>query len=244
MPHEDRGPVCAPPRAGRLSAARRARVIVRGAAAAVNNPARPRSPTAVPPLTAFRHRRGASHSRPSTSSCREDHRRQVPRPRGARRGGHGDGLRGAPRAAREPRRHQGAATQPLQKRDAVQPVSPRSARRGAHRPSEHLRGLRLGTLDDGRPYLVMDACRRHAGRSDRSEQGGLPFQEVVDTVTQVLSGLARRAREGILHRDVKPENVFLSERVGCTALGEAPRLRRVEGDRAACRGSAGSATSI
>jgi serine/threonine-protein kinase len=78
----------------------------------------------------------------------------------------------------------------------------------------------LGTLDDGRPYLVMEKL---VGKtlSDRiKEDGGLPLAEVADVLTQVLSGLVAAHAKGILHRDIKPENVFLASRVGCPAVAK------------------------
>jgi serine/threonine-protein kinase len=78
----------------------------------------------------------------------------------------------------------------------------------------------LGTLDDGRPYLVMEKL---VGKtlSDRiKEDGGLPLDEVADVLTQVLSGLVAAHAKGILHRDIKPENVFLASRVGCPAVAK------------------------
>jgi serine/threonine protein kinase len=78
----------------------------------------------------------------------------------------------------------------------------------------------LGTLDDGRPYLVME---RLVGKTlaDRiREEGGLPFDDVIDILVQVLSGLVAAHGKGILHRDIKPENVFLTERVGCSPVAK------------------------
>jgi serine/threonine-protein kinase len=72
----------------------------------------------------------------------------------------------------------------------------------------------FGTLSDGSPYLVMECLKGETLASRITVDGGLPFLEVVDTVTQVLSGLAAAHERGILHRDIKPENVFLAERTG------------------------------
>ena len=78
----------------------------------------------------------------------------------------------------------------------------------------------VGTLPDGRPYLVMDRLTGITMAERIQALGGLPFQEVVDTLTQVLSGLHAAHEKGIIHRDIKPENVFLSERVGCPPLAK------------------------
>jgi serine/threonine protein kinase len=78
----------------------------------------------------------------------------------------------------------------------------------------------VGTLPDGRPYLVMDRLTGITLAERIQALGGLPFQEVLDTLTQVLSGLHAAHEKGIIHRDIKPENVFLTQRVGCPPLAK------------------------
>jgi serine/threonine-protein kinase len=78
----------------------------------------------------------------------------------------------------------------------------------------------FGSLPDGRPYLVMDRLTGTTLAERILSVGGLPFQEVLDTLTQVLSGLHAAHEKGIIHRDVKPENVFLSQRVGCPPIAK------------------------
>jgi serine/threonine protein kinase len=78
----------------------------------------------------------------------------------------------------------------------------------------------LGTLDDGRPYLVMEKLVGKTLADRVKEEGGLPFEDVIDILTQVLSGLVAAHGKGILHRDIKPENVFLTERVGCAPVAK------------------------
>src|SRR6185436_1732000 len=53
-----------------------------------------------------------------------------------------------------------------------------------------------------------------------ANEGGLPFDDVVDVLTQVLSGLIAAHEKGIVHRDIKPENVFLTQRIGCEPLAK------------------------
>jgi len=73
----------------------------------------------------------------------------------------------------------------------------------------------LGTLDDGSPYLVMEKLVGETLADRIAAEGGLPFDDVIDTLVQVLSGLVAAHEKGIVHRDIKPENVFLTRRVGC-----------------------------
>jgi len=108
----------------------------------------------------------------------------------------------------------------LQKKDAVQRFhqEARAAARIGH--PNICEVYDVGTLEDGRPYLVMDRLTGVTLADRIQSLGGLPFQEVLDTLTQVLSGLHAAHEKGIIHRDVKPENVFLSQRVGCPPLAK------------------------
>jgi eukaryotic-like serine/threonine-protein kinase len=76
----------------------------------------------------------------------------------------------------------------------------------------------LGTLDDGSPYLVMERLIGETLAERIQSEGGLPFDDVIEIVTQVLSGLVAAHEKGIVHRDIKPENIFLTKRVGCPPL--------------------------
>jgi len=78
----------------------------------------------------------------------------------------------------------------------------------------------LGTLEDGSPYLVMERLVGETLADRISAEGGLPFEEVIDVVTQVLAGLVPAHAKGIVHRDIKPENVFLARRIGCDPIAK------------------------
>ncbi len=78
----------------------------------------------------------------------------------------------------------------------------------------------LGTLDDGSPYLVMEKLVGETLADRIAGEGGLPFDEVIDILTQVLSGLVAAHEKGIVHRDIKPENIFLTRRVGCPPVAK------------------------
>ena len=74
----------------------------------------------------------------------------------------------------------------------------------------------IGETEDGKPFLVMeylegadlDQVLRATGRMEPSR--------AVHIVAQVLRGLAAAHGQGIIHRDMKPANVFLTERGGVT----------------------------
>jgi serine/threonine-protein kinase len=77
----------------------------------------------------------------------------------------------------------------------------------------------FGRTPGGRAYLVLE---RLTGRSLREElrvRGALPVGEAIRYVVQVLEGLGAAHRIGIIHRDVKLDNVFL-----CQGSGGAPSL--------------------
>ncbi len=76
----------------------------------------------------------------------------------------------------------------------------------------------LGTLDDGSPYIVMERLLGETLADRVASEGGLPFEDVIDILIQVLSGLVAAHEQQIVHRDIKPENIFLTQRVGCPPL--------------------------
>lgn len=63
---------------------------------------------------------------------------------------------------------------------------------------------------DGRPVLVLELCS--GAVADRLHGGnGLPVPEVIAIGIKVAGALATAHREGILHGDVTPQNILLSE---------------------------------
>lgn len=69
-----------------------------------------------------------------------------------------------------------------------------------------------GTLEDGRPYYVMERLRGQPLSEQIKAQGVLAILDAVEIVMQVLSGLRTAHKRGVIHRDVKPANIFLHER--------------------------------
>jgi tRNA A-37 threonylcarbamoyl transferase component Bud32 len=71
----------------------------------------------------------------------------------------------------------------------------------------------IGTLEDGRPFLVMELL---TGRTlaERMAQGRLPPTEIIDVLLQMCGALGAAHTRGVIHRDLKPDNVFLAEGQG------------------------------
>jgi serine/threonine-protein kinase len=71
----------------------------------------------------------------------------------------------------------------------------------------------FGQLPDSRHYFVMEWLR---GESLGSclERGPLPVAAVCDILLPLIRALAAAHEHGVVHRDLKPDNVFLTERAG------------------------------
>jgi serine/threonine-protein kinase len=72
----------------------------------------------------------------------------------------------------------------------------------------HLVEILDSGLSNGVPYLVMEF---HEGRSlaDVLERGALPAGRAIRIARQVLEGVAEAHASGVVHRDLKPDNILL-----------------------------------
>lgn len=66
----------------------------------------------------------------------------------------------------------------------------------------------VGT-QDGTPYIVSELLQGETLRT-KLQAGPLPVRKAVDCTIQIARGLAAAHARGILHRDLKPDNVFLT----------------------------------
>lgn len=67
----------------------------------------------------------------------------------------------------------------------------------------------FGTTDDGRPYMVMEYLDGETLRERLDRGSTLSVPETVRLCSRMLSGLAAVHEAGIVHRDIKPGNLFL-----------------------------------
>ena len=66
-------------------------------------------------------------------------------------------------------------------------------------------------LDARHPFLVMELIEGGTLRELLAERGPMPPYAVAAVLRPVLGGLAAAHRAGLVHRDVKPENVLISD---------------------------------
>ncbi len=68
--------------------------------------------------------------------------------------------------------------------------------------------------DKGNPYLVMELQQGKSLGEVMKEEGTLPLVRACSVVQQVCRALSAAHAEGVVHRDLKPDNIFLCPRQG------------------------------
>jgi serine/threonine protein kinase len=78
----------------------------------------------------------------------------------------------------------------------------------------------FGSAPEGEPFLVMEFLEGEDLQTRLHRDGPLPLAAVAQIVNQVASGLAEAHAAGVVHRDLKPDNVFLVRAPGDAVLAK------------------------
>src|SRR5262245_36174355 len=69
----------------------------------------------------------------------------------------------------------------------------------------------IAETDDGQMYIIMPYYVGESLQRRIRRRGSLPPGETVEIMLQICAGLAKAHEKGILHRDLKPGNVLVTE---------------------------------
>jgi predicted Ser/Thr protein kinase len=97
---------------------------------------------------------------------------------------------------------------------------------GAHVPKV----LECGILADGQQYIVMEYLRGEDLGGVLRRRGRLPLDEVVTLVEKIAASLEAAHAAGVVHRDLKPQNVLILDGTGDVRLLDFGIARLLEGD--------------
>lgn len=96
----------------------------------------------------------------------------------------------------------------------------------------------VGTLGaNGAPYIAMELLRGHDLAWHLRQRGALSVDEVVSLAEQVGRGLEAARRAGVVHRDLKPQNLFLAQQ-----HASAPRWKILDFGVSRLAGTSGTLT--
>jgi serine/threonine-protein kinase len=76
----------------------------------------------------------------------------------------------------------------------------------------------LGSMSDGAPYLAMELLRGHDLSWHLRRRGQLSLDEVLSLVEHVAEGLEAARAAGVVHRDLKPQNLFLAQQTNAAPM--------------------------
>ena len=95
----------------------------------------------------------------------------------------------------------------------------REAQAAAKLKSEYVAKVSdVGTLENGAPYMVMEYLEGHDLGALISQRGTVAMPWTCDLMLQTAEALAEAHSLGIVHRDIKPTNLFVTWRPDGTAL--------------------------
>ena len=74
--------------------------------------------------------------------------------------------------------------------------------------------LDMGTIEDGRPYYVMEYLAGQSLEQKLKAEGRLSIKDTLDLMEEVARALQSAHSNQLIHRDLKPGNIFLAEFAG------------------------------
>src|ERR687894_1211326 len=87
----------------------------------------------------------------------------------------------------------------------------REARAVAQFSHPHIVGVIDAGEDEGRPYIVFEYVEGETLKDRIRRLGGLPVDEAIAYAIEIARALGAAHGRGIVHRDVKPQNVLVDE---------------------------------
>jgi serine/threonine protein kinase len=91
-----------------------------------------------------------------------------------------------------------------------------------------VRGYDFGYVDD-MPYLVMEFVEGESLGTMLERQGRMPVNDAIKLIVQVAQGLHRAHKQGLIHRDVKPDNILVT-RDGTAKLADLGLVKTADAD--------------
>jgi Protein kinase domain len=76
----------------------------------------------------------------------------------------------------------------------------------------------FGVLDGGACYLVMEILEGESLGDRLARDHRIHWVEAIDILRGVLSGLRHAHERGVVHRDIKPDNIYLAHKDGDTVI--------------------------
>ena len=69
-----------------------------------------------------------------------------------------------------------------------------------------------GSITEGAPFIAMELVEGNSLREMLDRSQALPFDQLLEMSIQIAEGLAEAHSQGFVHRDLKPQNVMLTEK--------------------------------